>query len=86
MGSKNRIAQKLRQNDEHRAITRFLDGADLRYTIHPPPGCQHPYLMIALPDGATIKHTVACTPKGGGAPKKALALLRRHLWEVGYDC
>ncbi len=80
-----RIAAKLRQNDEYQAITRFLGKVGLRFTAHPPTGSQHPYILIQMPDGTEFRHSVACTPKGGGNPSGALAYLRRKLREAGYD-
>jgi len=85
MGSKIRITAKLRQNDEYRAICRYLEGQGLTHTAHPATGSAHPYIIIDLPDGQTLRHSVACTPKGGGNPSGALAYLRRKLREAGYD-
>jgi hypothetical protein len=85
MGSKSRITNKLRQNDEYRAITRFLDGIGLRYSTHPPTGREHPFMQITLPNGAIMRHGINCTPSGGGRPKHALGILRRALRGAGYD-
>lgn len=85
MGSKCRLGQKLRQNEEYRAILKFLAKVGLRHTLHPATGSQHPFIIISLPNGAEFRHSVACTPRGGGNPAAALAYLRRKLREVGYD-
>ena len=85
MGSKSRIGNKLRQNDEFQAIKKFLKAVGFRFTAHPPTGSAHPYILIDLPNGQTLKHSVACTPKGGGNPSGALAYLRRKLREAGFD-
>ena len=85
MGSKQRIGNKLRQNDEYTAICRYLEGKSLTHTAHPPTGHGHPYLLIDLPNGETLRHSVACTPRGGGHPPKALAYLRKKLREAGYQ-
>lgn len=85
MGSKSRIAQKLRQNDEYPAICRFLKQVGLSFTTHSPTGSAHPYMIIKLPDGAELKHSLACTPSGGGFPKRAISHLKRELARAGYD-
>ena len=84
MGSKSRITNKLRQNDEYKAICRYLDGQGLTHTAHPPTGSAHPYIIIDLPDGTAFRHSVACTPRGGGNTSGALAYLRRKLRDAGY--
>lgn len=83
--SRMRIEAKLRQNDEYKATARFLDKVGLRFTVHPATGKQHPFILIQMPDGTEFRHSVACTPKGGGNPAGALAYLRRKLREAGYD-
>ncbi|WP_126975587.1 hypothetical protein [Frigidibacter oleivorans] len=85
MGSKSRIEQKLRQSDSYRAIAAFLDALGWRFETHGPSGHGHPYLMIRLPCGGMLRHTIACTPRAGGNPKGALSHLRRVLRDHGYD-
>jgi len=86
MGSKCRIVTKLRQNDEYKAITRFLDDHSLKFTTHPPTGTGHPFIVVNLPNGDQMRQSIACTPKGGGYPKRAIGHLRASLREAGYDC
>ena len=85
MGSKSRITNKLRQNDEYPVLCRFLKQAGLRFTTHSPTGSAHPFLLITLPNGNELRHSIACTPSGGGYPKKALSHLKRDLRNAGYD-
>lgn len=83
--SRMRIEAKLRQNDEYKAISRFLDKVGLRFTAYAATGSSHPFIIIDMPDGTEFRHSVACTPKGGGNPAGALSYLRRKLREAGYD-
>ena len=85
MGSKCRIAAKLRQNAEYPAVTKFLKSIGLRFTTHPATGSGHPFLMIVLPDGREIRHSIACTQKGGGNIGRAMTSLKRQLRSEGYD-
>lgn len=85
MGSKKRIAQKLKQNDEYPALCRFLRAAGLAFSTHCATGSAHPYLLIDLPCGRQLKHNIACTPSGGGHPARALSHLKRCLRAEGYD-
>jgi len=85
MGSKVRITNKLRQNDEYRAITSLLDRVGMPYAVFPATGSAHPFMLIDLPDGTQLRHSLACTPRGGGNKRGALAYLRRKLREAGFD-
>jgi hypothetical protein len=85
MGSKKRITNKLRQNDEYPALCRFLDQVGLRYRTECATGSGHPFMLIDLPSGTVLKHTISCTPSGGGLPKLALGHLKRALRGAGYD-
>jgi hypothetical protein len=85
VGSKSRITNKLRQNDEYRAIIGLLDRMGMTYAVFPATGSAHPFMLIDLPDGTQLRHSLACTPRGGGNKQGALAYLRRKLREAGYD-
>ena len=79
MGSKSRLVQKLRQTPHFPAMERYLDGLGLRWSINPPTGSGHPYLLIQMPDGREIKHSVACTPRSSTNPDATLSRLKRAM-------
>lgn len=83
--SRMRITARLRQNADFRAVADYLDTACLAWRIEPPPGKGHPLIFIDLPSGETVRHTIACTPRGSGNPAGAIAFLRRVLRAAGYD-
>lgn len=84
MGSKQRIGNRLRQNADFNAIKNWLNAADLPFTVHPPTGKGHPYIIITMHDGTEFRHIVACSPRAGGHQAGAISHLRRKLREAGY--
>lgn len=85
MGSKKRIGQKLKQNAEYPAIIKFLGQCGLKSRTMTATGKAHPFLLIELPNGETLQHSLACTPRGGGCPARAASHLRRSLAKAGYS-
>lgn len=85
MGSKKRIGQKLKQNAEYPAILKFLKQCGLKSRTMTATGKAHPFLLIELPDGTELQHSVACTPRGGGCPARGVSHLRRTLAKAGFN-
>jgi hypothetical protein len=77
--SRSRMVNKLRTNDDFKAITAELDARSLPYEVSKPTGSGHPSILITMPNGDVLRHHVTCTPRGGGNPRGALAFLRRAL-------
>lgn len=83
--SRFRLVARLRTNADFKALSAFLDGLGLAWSIERPTGKGHPALLIELPNGELLRHTVTCTPRGGGNPLGAIAYLRRAMRAAGYD-
>ena len=82
--SRQRITAKLRQNHCYRECVRLLEHLGLRYTVHPPTGKGHPYILIKNPNGSEpIKMHFASTPKTFGTGNRTISDLRRKLEAAG---
>lgn len=83
--SRMRIIAKVRTNPDFKAIARFLDEHGLSFVACPPLGKGHPYLLIAMPDGREVAHTITCTPCGRANATARVATLRRVLIAAGWS-
>lgn len=82
--SRPRIQQRLRRNDDFKAVTRYLDGAGVPWRAVLETRTGHPELVLTMPGGAELRHKIACTPRSGGNAKGAVGHLRRVLTAAGF--
>lgn len=85
MSSESRIIQKVRKNHCYQQQVQILHDLGLSFELHPPTGKGHPFLLIQNPNGGTIRHSVATTPKRRSTGNGAVNLLRRRLLQHGID-
>ena len=81
--SRMRIKAKVRKNADYQAIEEFLNGTGLDWQLHPPTGKGHPYITIDKPGHETMRHTIACTPKGRISAQRSVSSLKRKMQEAG---
>ena len=55
-----RIVAKLRQNDDFRAVTRYLDDEGLPWRVYP--GRKHPKIEIIIGPDKTLRRSLTCSP------------------------
>lgn len=84
--SRQRISAKVRTNADYQAIGAMLDGLGLRWSVHPPTGKGHPFLLIESPQegGEPSRYPISCSPRGYSSTAAKVARLRRHLRIVGF--
>lgn len=78
--SRMRIANKVRKNMDFDAIRRHLDSLSIAFEVCPPTGKGHPFLKVSVPGvSKPLIYHIACTPKGAGNSRAALANLKRAI-------
>ena len=55
-----RLVAKLRQNDDFRAVTRYLDDEGLPWRVYP--GGKHPKIEIVIGPDKTLRRSLTCSP------------------------
>ena len=56
-----RLVAKLRQNDDFRAVTRYLDDEGLPWRVYP--GRKHPKIEIVIGPDKTLRRSLTCSPR-----------------------
>ena len=54
-----RLVAKLRQNDDFRAVTRYLDDEGLPWRVYP--GGKHPKIEIVIGPDKTLRRSLTCS-------------------------
>ncbi len=82
--SRNRMAERVRKNDDFVEIKRYLTDRNLPFEVLPPTGKGHPILLVFLPWGETVRTTITCTPRGSGNKGLARSQIRATLSKHGF--
>ncbi len=64
MGSKSRLVQRLRQNDDFKAIVQVVEDFGLRWRVETKGRAKHPKLILINDAGEEHSISIPCSPRG----------------------